>query len=169
MKKRKKTAYIYRLKSEFIKTPAKLIGAYPFFAEFKGEDQHIIAMKFTLPFESLLTQGLVKQIEFLYEKGTSKEREEWEKNGITFTEVLEPDQSTHFSLIMNDDLKKDLTEAELCISLSDEDRGCMFINAPNKIAYYNVSLYEDSGLGELVQSLLKNGYIYRKKVKYGNA
>lgn len=167
----KKSAYVYKIKSEYIHAPAKLIARYRCFSEYKGEDQHIIAMPFRLPFESLLVQGLIKQIEFLYEKGTTKEREEWEKNGITFTEVLNPDQSTTFSLDMNEDLKEELTEAQLCISLSDEDKGFMFINAPNKVAYYNVRIFEECGedIKKLVSHLLLDKIIYRKKVKYGNA
>lgn len=164
----KKTAYIYKLKSKYIKDFRPLIVDYGF-AEYKGEEEHIIAMPFRLPFDSLLTQGLIKQIEFLYTRGTSKEREEWEKNGMTFTEVLNPDQSTNFVLNVTDEIRNELTEAQFCISLSDLDKGCLFINAPNKIAYYNVNIYNDSGLSELVSALLKNGIIYKKRVKYGNA
>lgn len=165
----KKTAHVYKLKSKYIKDYRALVADYNF-AEYKGEDgSHILAMPFRLPKDSLLVQGLIKRIEFLYEKGTTPEREEWEKNGLTFTEVLEPDQSTHFSLNMNDDIYNDITEAQCCISLCDEDKGFMFINAPDKIAYYNVKIFDDSGLSELVNSLLRNSIIYRKRVRHGNA
>ena len=162
-------AYTYKLKSKYLKDYRALVADYGF-AEYKGEDGlHILAMPFRLSRDSLLVQGLIKRIEFLYEKGTSKEREEWENNGLTFTEVLNPDQSTHFSLNLTDEIYNDITEAQVCISLCDEDRGFMFINAPDKIAYYNVKIFDDSGLSELVNVLLQNKIIYRKRVKHGDA
>ena len=165
----RKTAYIYKLKAKYVKNYKAVLALYPCLSLYEGEDERMIAMPFRLPEKSLLSQGLVKQIEFLYEKGTSKEREEWEKNGMTFTEVLNPDQSTHFVLNMNEEILNEITEAQLCMSLSDIDKGCLFINAPNKIAYYNIGIYEDSGLGDLIKSLLDNKIIYRKKVRYGDA
>ncbi len=164
---KKKTAYIYKIKSKYVKRPELLLRFG--FLKFEGEDEVIFARRLKLPEDSLLAVGLVKQIEFLYERSTTPEREEWEMSGYNFTEVLEPNQSTHFSLLMTDAIKEEITEAQLCVSLSELDKGCMFVNGPNKIAYYNVGVYEQCGedLKVLISHLLMDGVIYRKKMKYG--
>ena len=138
------------------------------FSLFETEGEKILARQIVLPKTSLLAVGLIKQIEFMYASGTSKERDEWEESGYTFTETLDVDQNKHFSLNMNDKIWDEVTHCELCISLSEEDRGCMFINAPSKIAYYNVSMFEECGedVKKLVSHLLLDGFIYRKKMHY---
>ncbi len=166
--KLKKTAYVYKLMSKYVKHPEALMAKFPFISMYKGEDETMLAMPFRLPKESLLVTGLVKQIEFLYERGTSKDREEWEKEGYEFTEVLNPDQSTHFTLNMNDKIWNEVSEAQFCISLSELDKGFVFVNGPNKVAYYNVGIYKDCGLEELINALLKAKCIYKKKVRYGS-
>ena len=164
----KKTSYIYRLKSKYIKEPKWVLANYPF-QLFEGEDQKIMAMPIELSMDNILVQGLIKQIEFLYEKGTSEERDEWEKNGFEFELVLHEDQSTSYQLKITDDIKKDITQAEFCISLSDEDKGCLFINAPNKAAYYHYTIFGECGLQDCINDLIKDKIIYKKRIKYRDA
>lgn len=163
--------YIYKLTHKYLKKPELITELYPFLKLYKSDDdeENVIAMFIRLPIESYIPQKTIKVMEKLYTDGTSEERKNWEDNNIKFDYVLNPDQTNSFKLILTDDITKDITQAQFCISLSDIDRGCVFINGPDNVAYYNTNVYDEAGLGDLIKSLLEHKVIYRKKVKYGNA
>lgn len=161
----KKTRYIYKVKSKIKKHPELLAkyGFNPYACEGEEDNEIIYARGLTLKGDCSIVKYLKRAIEKIYTKATSKEREE-DFAGLEFKEILTDDQQRDYEVVMNEELYKELTECQLCIPSSGLGEWSLFINAPDRVEYYNVAILNECAK-EIVDVLLTDKVIYKAKIK----
>ena len=162
---RKKT-FVYKLVSKYRKHPELLLNfGFQFYTDEKNEEQ-IFAYPVVLAEDNPLFTQCVRFLEICYGKATTEEREN-DFKGFEFKKELTNDQQWVDRLIMNDDLKNEFSQAQLCVSINkrEADSCYLFINSPMQNAYYNFQTIKDCA-PEIIEKLLKNKVIYARRHLY---
>lgn len=168
MLKRKKSAYVYKLVSKVRKHPELLLDKKYGFNYFEDEKQEvkIFAKPITLKEDNPLFIQCVRFFEHCYETATSEERKK-DFEGYEFKLELQENQQNAWRLVLTDELKKEFSEAQLCVTVDKkiEDATYLFINSPIQNAYYHAKTLDECA-GETIKLLLDNKLIYKKKRFY---
>ena len=160
----KKAKYIYKLKSKFKKKPELLAkyGFNPYVSENEEDNEVIYAVPIVLSEDSSIFKYLKRAVEKIYSKATTAEREEFK--GLEFQEILTEKQQRDYLLVMTDEIRKEMSECQLCIPNSGLGEWCLFINAPDRIEYYNTDVLNECAK-DIIDQLLKDKAIYKSRVR----
>ena len=168
MMRRQKSGRVYKLMSKVRKHPEILLNEKYGFQYFEDEDQEVkvFAQPITLKEDNQLFTQCVRYLEKCYEEATTEEREKDFKD-FEFKLELQEDQHNVWRLVLTEDLKKEFSQAQLCVCVDKRVEGgtLLFINSPLQDAYYNAQTIRECA-GEIVQKLLDDKLIYEKKQRY---
>ena len=155
--------YLYKVKYNFKKKSDPLLRfGFSKYEDDLGEET-IFAMPIVLPESGSIFAYLKGALEKIYENATTEEREEDFCN-FKFEKVVKVSDKgvpkDGYNLVITDDIRNQLTKAQLCCYNAGEGAWCLFINAPDNIQYYNAITLEES-CGEIINELVKAGVIYK--------
>lgn len=145
--------YVYRINHKFVKKPF-LLGEFGF-NPYEDEETHelVVARPIVLKIDSSIAQSTIKLIEHFYKEASEKEREEDFKD-YSFDESGK--------MIINDELEKEFTHCQLCFYTTDVGAHQLFVNAGLN-QYFNSKVL-DENIGDVIQELIKNKIIYKKRI-----
>lgn len=149
--------YIYKLKSKYAKNKDLLLN-YGF--NYCKTDEDVAESYYVMPIklkkDNPITDYLIKVFEKIYSKADDEQKKEF--NEYTFTE--------DGRVVFDERLEKEFTECELCVSdnYEDIDKNVLFINAPDKITYYNTEILSKC-IPDIINKLLEYKIIYAKVYK----
>ena len=144
--------YVYKIKHNFKKHP-ELLASYgfnPYQAE--GEEEIIYALPIVLKEDSSIFQYLKKAFEKVHAKATDEEKERDFKN-YNFT------SKTH-KLILTKAIRKEFSECQLCFANDGLGAWTLFINAPDRVEYYNTVVLDEC-IKDIIDKFLKDKVIYK--------
>ena len=151
--------YLYKVKYNFKKNPDKLLNyGFSKYEDDLGEET-LYAMPIILPEGGSIYEYLKRALEKIYTYATSEERENDFKD-YHFVEILTEKQQRDYKLIVNDKIKDEFTKAQLCFYDAGEGAWCLFINAPDRVQYYNAVTLEES-CGDIIAKLVELKIIYK--------
>ena len=164
--KTKKIGYVYKLTSKFRKHPELLL--HYGFNYFEDDDKEIkvFACPIELSQDNPLFRQCIRFLEKCYEEATTEEREKDFKD-FEFKLELQENQENAWKLVMNDDLKKEFSQAQLCVAIDKKVDGStfLFINSPIQNAYYNRDTIRECA-SKIIDNLLVNKVIYARRYLY---
>lgn len=145
--------YLYKITYPFKKSQNKLLEyGFSFYKDELGEES-LYAQPIVLPETGSIFAYLKRAVEKIYTHATTEERQADFKD-YEFTEILTEDQKRDYVLTVTDDIKKEFTQAQLCVYTSGEGAWCLFINAPDRVQYYNAKTLEEECKG-VIDKLLE--------------
>lgn len=146
--------YVYKIKSKYKKHPELLekYGFIPYQAE--GEEEIIYAVGIVLGTETSIFQYLKKAFEKIYSKANEQEKEEFKEYSFTKDGRLK----------LTKKVKDEMSKCQLCFANSNLGEWTLFINAPDRVEYYNTKVLEEC-VPDLIETLRKDKVIYKSKVK----
>lgn len=145
--------FIYRLKSKYAKHP-ELLEEYGFNPYTNDEDDEIVYAKaIKLPRECKIVNYLIMALEKCYKYAkTEEEKKEFENYSFTKNGKLRTTKK----------VLEEFTKCQLCVVDRGLGKNCLFINAPDRLEYYN-SADLDECCGEIIERLIKEKVIYKKR------
>lgn len=164
--KRKKVTYVYKLKAKYRKHPELLIDYGFQYYESDEKDVRVFALPITLTQDNPLFTQCVRFIEHIYEQATTEEREK-DFAGFEFRKELQVNQQNVDRLVLTDEIIKELSAAQLCVSINekDSDKTLLFVNSPIQNIYYHFKTVEDCA-PELIKKLKEDKVIYARRYLY---
>lgn len=150
--------YLYKVKYNHKKRDSLLKYGFSKFEDDLGEET-LYAQPIELTENGSIFAYLKRAIEKIYTHATTEERETDFKN-YEFTEIVDENGKKDYLLTVTDDIKKEFTQAQLCVYDSGEGAWCLFINAPDRVQYYNATTLEEE-CGEIIAKLVELGVIYK--------
>lgn len=146
--------YVYKINHKFIKHPILLTkyGFNPYTGE-DGEDL-IVAKPITIDIDSSISKSSKNLIEYFYKHAEEEEKE---------TDFKEYKFYKNGKLILNKQIKEQLTKCQLCFYTNDVGAFELFINAPDHNQYFNATVL-DEHIKKEIDYLLSEKVIYRKKI-----
>ena len=164
--KRKKKAYIYKLTAKYRRHPELLLNyGFQYFADEKNE-VGVFAIPLTISQDNPLFKQCVSFLEHVYMNATTEERKK-DFKGLEFKKELQPDQHNVDKLVLNDELIKEFSQCQLCVSVDKnvQDQTFLFINSPLQDAHYNHETVHNCA-PELIDKLIKDKVIYARRYLY---
>ena len=162
----KKKTYVYKLTSKYRKHPELLLNFGFQYYESDDKDVNIFAQPLKLSEDNPLFIQAVRFMEHIYAEATTEERET-DLKGYEFRRELQPDQHDIDRLVLTDDLRKEFSSAQLCVSIckSAGDKTILFVNSPIENNYYHFETVKECA-PELIEKLLKEKVIYARRHIY---
>ena len=162
----KKKTYVYKLTSKYRKHP-ELLLAYGFqYFESDDKDVNVFAHPIVLKEDNPLFIQCVRFLEHIYAEATTEERER-DFQGYEFKKELQVNQQNVDRLVITDDIRKEFSTAQLCVSIckSAGDKTILFINSPIENSYYHYETVRECA-PELIDKLWKDKVIYARRYLY---
>lgn len=166
MLKRKKFGRVYKLMSKVRKHPEILLKYGFNYYEDDDNEVRVFAHPILLKEDNSLFIQCVRFLEHCYEEATSEEREKDFKD-FEFKLELQENQQNAWRLVLNEDLIKEFSQAQLCVTVDKRVDGStfLFINSPIQNAYYNAETIRECA-NDIVQKLVENKIIYERRYLY---
>lgn len=166
MIKRKKVGHVYKLISKARKHPEILFNYGFNYYEDDDQEVKVFACPIILSQENPLFIQCVRFLENCYEEATSDERKTDFKD-FEFKLVLQENQQNAWKLVLNDDLIKEFSQAQLCVAIDKKVEGgtFLFINSPIQNAYYNAQTIRECA-GDVLNKLLEDKIVYERRYLY---
>lgn len=148
--------YIYRLKSKYARNKDLLLELGFNYCKTDDDLESYYVMPIKLKKDNPITDYLTKVFEKIYSKANDEQKEEFKDYHF--------DYNGH--LIWDEKIEQEFTECELCVSdnVDDIDKNVLFINAPDKITYYNTEIICKC-IPNIINKLLEEKVIYAKRYK----
>ena len=148
--KEKRKQYLYKLTRPFIKHPC-FLEAYGFkkYTD-ESEEETFYAKGIKLSLRSSIVKYIKAAFEKIYSIADNKE------------DFSEYEFDSKGKVVMTEKVKKEFTRCQLCIPLSGLGANTLFINAPDRIEYYNSEVLDEC-VKKDIDKLLKNKVIYAKR------
>ena len=158
----KKSKHVYKICTKFKKHPELLTKKYGFIPyQAEGEEEIIYARGIKLSEDNSIFKYLKRCMEKIYMKATTAEREADFKD-YEFKEILTPDQKRDYELVLTDSIRKEFSECQICFANNGLGAWTMFINAPDRVEYYNTEVIDECA-SDIIKLLLIERVIYRAK------
>ena len=153
--------YLYKVKYKFKRKPDLLLSYG--FSQYKDEagEETLYAQPIILKENGSIFAYLKRALEKIYTYATSEERKN-DFNNYEFKEILTEKQKRDYELVITDEIRKDFTQAQLCCYDAGEGCWCLFINAPDRVQYYNATTLEEE-CGDLINKLVEAKVIYKAR------
>ena len=162
----KKKTYVYKLTGKYRKHPELLLNYGFQYYESEEKDVSVFAQPLTLSEDNPLFIQAVRFMEHIYAEATTEERER-DFKGYEFRRELQENQQNVDRLVLTDDIRKEFSSAQLCVSIckSAGDKTILFVNSPIENNYYHYETVKECA-PEIIEKLLKEKVIYAKRHIY---
>lgn len=162
----RKVTHVYSLIYKYKMKPELLLQHGFNYFESDDKDVSVFAIPILLKEDNPLFIQCVRFLEKAYEDASTEDRKKDFKD-YEFKLELQENQQNAWRLVMTDELKKEFSQAQLCVSINKaaKDKAILFINSPIQNSYYHFETIEKCA-PELVQKLVKDKVIFKKRYKY---
>ena len=168
--------YCYKVKHKFLKVRddgsrdiENYFHKYISHDQQTGFNEEIYAIAYRLRPESSIVRGFVALCnDPKWQKAAKIEEnvDEFAKQGLCFTEILDADGGKTFILQEDEESLKDFEMVRLCVDLIDDETfGYLFILlSDGHTLYYNAKVLEEH-MPEIIKGLIDDDVIYKKAIE----